>query len=79
MVSFEIFVKLMPPNLSELKVLPSFCFAFKIPDNVAVTNSYIMRKKSVMPWVYFFTLGEIEVSFSNGQKCLKKSAYVICG
>ena len=38
MVSFEIFVKAMPPSLSELKVLPSFCFSFKIPDNVAVTN-----------------------------------------
>ena len=33
MVSFEIFVKAMLPSLSELKVLPSFCFAFKIPDN----------------------------------------------
>ena len=38
MVSFEIFVKSMPPSLSELKVLPSFCFAFKIPDDVAVTS-----------------------------------------
>ena len=40
MVSFEIFVKSMLPSLSELKVLPSFCFAFKIPDDVAVTNKY---------------------------------------
>ena len=40
MVSFEIFVKAMPPSLSELKVLPSFCFAFKIPDDRAVTNTY---------------------------------------
>ena len=40
MVSFEIFVKAMPPSLSELKVLPSFCFAFKIPDNVAASNTY---------------------------------------
>ena len=38
MVSFEIFVKAMPPSLSELKVLPSFCCAFKIPDDRAVTN-----------------------------------------
>ena len=37
---FEIFVKAMPPSLSELKVLPSFCFAFKIPDNVATSNVY---------------------------------------
>ena len=39
MVSFEIFVKAMPPSLSELKFLPSFCFAFKIPDDVAVTTN----------------------------------------
>ena len=38
MVSFEIFVKSMLPSLSELKALPSFCFAFKIPDDLAVTN-----------------------------------------
>ena len=43
MVSFEIFVKAMPPSLSELKVLPSFCFAFKIPDDVAAStlDSYV--------------------------------------
>ena len=40
MVSFEIFVKAMPPSLSELKVLPSFCFAFKIPDDVAASTAY---------------------------------------
>ena len=40
MVSFEIFVKSMPPSLSELKVLPSFCFAFKIPDNVTASNMH---------------------------------------
>ena len=38
MVSFEIYVKAMPPSLSELKVLPSFCFAFKIPDDVAAST-----------------------------------------
>ena len=40
MVSFEIFVKAMPPSLLELKVLPSFCFAFKIPDDVAASKVY---------------------------------------
>ena len=38
MVSFEIFVKSMPPSLSELKVIPSFCFAFKIPDDMTATT-----------------------------------------
>ena len=41
MLSFENFVKSMPPSLSELKVTPSFCFAFKIPDDVAPSNMYI--------------------------------------
>ena len=43
MVGFEIFVKAMPPSLSELKVLPSFCFAFKISDEVTVTIAYPTR------------------------------------
>ena len=38
MVNFENFVKSMPPSLLELKVIPSFCFAFKIPDDVTATN-----------------------------------------
>ena len=40
MLSFENFVKSMQPSLSELKVTPSFCFAFKIPDDRAVTTTY---------------------------------------
>ena len=32
--------KLMTPSLLELKVTPSFCFAFKIPDDVTATNKY---------------------------------------
>ena len=39
MVSFEMFVKAMPPSLSELKVLPSFCFAFKISDDVTASST----------------------------------------
>jgi hypothetical protein len=45
MVSFENFVKSMPPSLSELKVTPSFCFAFKIPDDVTATSSILMFLK----------------------------------
>ena len=40
MLSFENFVKSMPPSLSELKVTPSFCFAFKIPDDRAASTLY---------------------------------------
>ena len=42
MLSFESFVKSMPPSLSELKVTPSFRFAFKIPDDRAVTRLFIV-------------------------------------
>ena len=38
MVSFENFVKSMLPSLSELKVTPSFCFPFKIPDHPTATK-----------------------------------------
>ena len=44
-VCFEIFVKAMPPNLSELKVLPSFCFAIKIPDDEAASSTYMTEWK----------------------------------
>ena len=44
MVSFENFVKSMLPSLSELKVTPSFCFPFKIPDNPTATNIYDRRQ-----------------------------------
>ena len=54
MVSFENFVKSMPPSLSELKVTPSFCFAFKIPDDVAASNT-----DRVMP-----TLCQIQIQIS---------------
>ena len=40
MVNFEIFVKSMTASLLELKVTPSFCFAFKIPDDVTATIIY---------------------------------------
>ena len=40
MVSFENVVKSMLPSLSKLKVTPTFCFAFKIPDDVTASNIY---------------------------------------
>ena len=52
MVSFEIFVKAMLPSLSELKVLPSFCFAFKIPDDRAVTSNYYLHTYQSLKIMY---------------------------
>ena len=42
MVSFENFVKSMTPSLLELKVTPSFCFTFKIPDDVTATINHLI-------------------------------------
>ena len=36
--NFENFLKSMTSCLSELKVTPSFCFPFKIPDDLTATN-----------------------------------------
>jgi hypothetical protein len=44
MVSFENFVKSMPPSLSELKVTPSFCFLFKIPYDPTPTNGQAAKQ-----------------------------------
>ena len=53
MVSFEIFVKAMPPSLLELKVLPSFCFAFKIPDDVAASKVHVHYLGSLKGHIIF--------------------------
>ena len=52
MVSFEKFVKSMPPSLSELKVLPSFCFAFKIPDNVTASKLYLYLNRTTSDYIF---------------------------
>ena len=45
-IDFENFVKSMTFCLPKLKVTPSFCFAFKIPDDMTVTNKYFI---TIMP------------------------------
>ena len=44
MVSFENFVKSMPPSLSELKVTPRFCFPIKIRDDRTTTYLWYLLK-----------------------------------
>ena len=53
MVSFENFVKSMPPSLSELKVTPIFCFPFKIPDDPTASTTYSGLKVSDLKNVGF--------------------------
>ena len=48
MVSFENFVKLLPPSLSELKVKPIFCFPIKIRDDPTASMVYI--------YIFFFEM-----------------------
>ena len=72
MLSFENFVKSMPPSLSELKVTSSFCFAFKIPDDVAVTSKdepskqlscspHTLMKKRILNFHDFFSQSDFGV------------------
>ena len=60
----------MLPSLSELKVLPSFCFAFKIPDDVTASNIYSNMSIMVI-WVVEFSIG--------GQACRRVMAVWIVG
>ena len=51
---FENFVKSMTPCLSKLKVTPSFCLGFKIPDDLSPDrNQYLKSKKS--KWFIYTT------------------------
>ena len=80
MVSFENFVKSMPPSLSELKVIPSFCFAFKIPDDVTVTKQHslseanrhlrqayhrVMVKLKTTGWIFFQDFFQSAISIAH--------------
>ena len=42
-VIFESFIKSTVSYLPKLKVTPSFCFAFKIPDDPTATKEYAIR------------------------------------
>ena len=68
MPSFENFVKSMPPSLSELKVTPSFCFAFKIPDDHALTNIYKLYE--------IFTCFQQQTDWSSKQKQQQTYNYI---
>ena len=46
MVSFENFVKSLPPSLSELKVKPIFCFPIKIRDDPTASIIYHQYRTS---------------------------------
>ena len=47
-VIFENFVKSMTSWSSKLKVTPSFCFAFKIPDEVTASIMYMEVSNSIL-------------------------------
>ena len=47
--NFENFVKSMTSCLSELKVTPSFCFPFKIPDDPTATTTYVHNSNQKFP------------------------------
>ena len=75
MVSFEIFVKAMPPSLSELKVLPSFCFAFKIPDDVAASNIYTVHE---IQGPFIYTVAISDTLYFRVSKIWKTFSIAVC-
>ena len=68
MVSFENIVKSMPLSLLELKVIPSFCFAFKIPDNVTATNRHL----TVVYNLFFFSISFPESDHKYSKKIINR-------
>ena len=70
MVSFENFVKSMPPSLSELKFTPSFCFAFEIPDDPTATNNHVGPKISAKIKIYIHTRAELLCPLSYEIHCI---------
>ena len=71
MVSFENFVKSMPPSLSELKVLPSFCFPIKIRDDRTASTIYALFKS-----IYFSFL--LCALLNSEHKVLELKAVCTC-
>ena len=62
MVSFENFVKSLPPSISELKVKPIFCFPIKIRDDPTASNKYFEVKPALPSQDtsnFYNTMGEI--------------------
>ena len=85
MVSFEIFVKAMPPSLSELKVLPSFCFPIKIRDDRTASSTYVLSRSvgSMAVKSYFFEFVRLtlmltltETNQSNSVGCMYRVSHI---
>ena len=65
MVSFENFVKSMPPSLSELKVLPSFCFPIKIRDDPTASNLEAINSSILLNSLFFKEKGSNKHGFDT--------------
>ena len=84
-----LFVKSMPPSLSESKVTPSFCFPFKIPDDPTATSTYPVHRSQteslIWKFTHFFTTisswfffahwkkGQVSYVYHNGTKYFVRS------
>ena len=71
MVSFEIFVKVMLPSLSELQVLPSFCFPIKIRDDRTASTLYVLS------WYVLIATTEILCTIPTFKKDVKKLPFLV--
>ena len=77
----------MTSCLSELKVTPSFCFAFKIPDNATATINYTqssniqylsaMYGSAKSQLIFFLSLGEQEIKIAIWARVLTQLCIVL--
>ena len=77
MVSFENFVKSLPPSLSELKVKPIFCFPIKIRDDPTASSIYL--------YLFFFQvptkglrIGCLWHKAYKTTSCVEEETQIIC-
>ena len=75
-VIFENFVKSMTSCLAKLKFTPSFCFAFKIPDNPTATIKYkVSHTQGFSHWKCLFSCMRVKknVLLFDSLKMARKS------
>ena len=71
-VIFENFVKSIMSCLSKLKVTPSFCFAFKIPDDPTATTVYDwLPFKKLDLFLHTIWVHGIKICFQLGSSLVK--------
>ena len=67
----------MSPSLSESKVTPNFCFAFKIPDDVTASTMYSVHWLPVAlhPEASGTAIADGEINCRNGVRVMSRNLF----